>query len=104
FTVRLFTSFLQAVGFRDRYLLMDGYHRAVSFLRQGVNVVPALVREVRSFEELNPRRGMLPPSVVLGNNPPFLPDYLDEDVSASVELPETQRVIVIQGLELSVVE
>jgi hypothetical protein len=47
---------------------------------------------------------MLPSAVTLGPRPPLLPDYLDDEVSAAVELPETRRLIIVQGLEMSVVE
>jgi len=42
---------------------------------------------------------MLPQAAYLGDNPPVLPDYLAEDVSAEVALPATQRMIIISGLE-----
>jgi len=45
FSLRNFGSFLQAARYRDRYILRDGYHRAVGLLTRGINVVPALVKE-----------------------------------------------------------
>jgi hypothetical protein len=104
FTVRLFASFLQVVRIRDRYVLVDGCHRAFALLRKGIGVVPGLVREANPAEEFPRRHGMLPPAVTLGPRPPLLPDYLDDEVSAAVELPETRRLIIVQGLEMSVVE
>ncbi len=37
----------------------------------------------------------------LGTKPPQLSDYLDDDVSRDVTLPASQKLIVIEGLELS---
>jgi hypothetical protein len=104
FGIRLLGSFLQVVRCGDRYLLRDGYHRAVALLARGINVVPGLVRDAGGPEEYRPRPGMLQPEAFLGNRPPLLPDYLDDDVSAAVQLPATRRVIMIQGIDIPVFE
>jgi hypothetical protein len=44
--------------------------------------------------------GALPPSTLLGPRPPPLPDYLDDAVAAGVRLPATQKVVLIQAVEL----
>jgi hypothetical protein len=80
---------------------VDGYHRAHGFLRRGINVVPALVGDVGSFEELGlPPLGMLAQDAYLGDHPPLLADYLSDEVAAEVMVPTTQKTIVIAGLEL----
>lgn len=101
FAVALSASFLQVAIYRDRYLLRDGYHRAFGFLKSGITRVPAFVKEFTTFDELALPRGMLSLDAFLGDRPPLLPDYLNDEVSAEVVMPATQRVVLIQGLELN---
>ena len=101
FTVALLTSFVRVARYQKRYILVDGYHRAHGFLRRGINVVPAFITEVSSFEALGlPTVGMLPQDTYLGDRPPVLADYLSNEVAAEVTVPITQKTIVIAGLEL----
>jgi hypothetical protein len=101
FAVTILPSFVQVALVEGRYILRDGYHRAVGFLRRSMPIVPALVREFAHLEQLNMQAGLLPPSVYLGDRPPLLRDYLDDRVAASVELPAFQKMIVIPGIELT---
>jgi hypothetical protein len=71
-------------------------------MQHGIHLVPALVTEAMSVEDIHLRRGMLPIDIVLGNRAPLLPDYFDNDVAAEVELPMQRRVLVIQGLDLPI--
>ncbi|TME51565.1 MAG: hypothetical protein E6I60_10425 [Chloroflexi bacterium] len=97
FSVALVTSFVRIARYRERYILVDGYHRAHGFLK----VVPAFVSEAPSFEGLGlPPVGMLPQDAFLGDRPPLLADYLSDEVSAAVMVPATQKTIAIVGLEL----
>jgi hypothetical protein len=101
FTVALITSFVRVARYQSRYILVDGYHRAHGFLRRGINVVPALVGDVESFEALGlPALGMLPQDAYLGDRPPLLADYLSDEVATEVAVPATQKTLVIAGLEL----
>ena len=45
--------------------------------------------------------GVLSQDVFLGDRPPALIDYLDDQVSAEISLPALQKMVVIQGLELN---
>ena len=100
FAVAIGESFMQVGRFQGRYYLRDGYHRALGFLLQGITRVPVFVRDVPVTENLAPA-GMLPEQSYLGARPPQLVDYLDDDVSGDVTLPASQKLIVIEGLELS---
>jgi len=100
FSLRNFGSFLQVVRYRDRYLLRDGYHRAVALLARGIGVVPGLVKEFGSMDR-HFRKNMLPSEAYLGRHAPLLPDYLDDAVSAGVDLPNMRRLIMIQAQEFS---
>jgi len=99
FLVRVLPSFVQVAKYQGRYVLRDGYHRSLGFLFRGIHDVPVFYKEFGQFEELGLPQGMLPQAAFLGERPPFLPDYLADDVSAEVSLPATQRMIVISGLE-----
>jgi len=101
FTLALLPSFVRVARYQSRYLLVDGYHRAYGFLRKGITNVPALVSDVASFEALGlPQVGMLPHDAYLGERPPTLADYLNNEVSAKVNVPATQKTILIVGLEV----
>ena len=103
FVVAVLPSFLQVARYQGRYLLRDGYHRALGFLKRGITTVPAFVRDFDTFDDLGFNPGMLPQDSYLGQRPPVLVDYLDDAVSAEVMLPATQKMVVIQGLELGFV-
>jgi hypothetical protein len=102
FGVVAWPSFMQVGRYRGRYFLRDGYHRAFGLLSRGITIVPAFVRDVTAFEELVPDpRTMLPQDSYSGQRPPVLPDYLDDSVSAAVQVPAAHKMIIIQGLELT---
>lgn len=101
FVVAISPSFLQVARFQGRLFLRDGYHRAVGFLQRGISVVPVFTREFGNLESLNLPAGMLPQGAYFGDRPPCLPDYLDDAVSVQVQLPAFQKMVVIQGLEVT---
>lgn len=102
FVVTISTSFLSVAMYQGRYLLRDGYHRAFGLLSKGISRVPAFVREVATYEELAFPAGMLPQVAFLGERPPILLDYSDENVSAQVQAPPTQKMVLIQALEFNI--
>ena len=101
FTVAITPSFLQVAKFRGQLILRDGYHRAYGLLRRGISIVPALYREFAPHAELGVGpMGLLSASAYLGNRPPLLTDYYDDNVSIEVTLPAPRKIIVIPGLQL----
>ena len=44
---------------------------------------------------------MLPQDSYSGNQPPILPDYLNDEVSTAVLVPAVHKMIIIQALELT---
>lgn len=100
FAVEVSPSFLQVALFRGRYVLRDGYHRSYGLLKRGIAKAAALVREFRTFDELGLPPGLLNQEAYLGDRPPRLGDYFDDDVSAEALQPATEKLIVIQALEL----
>ncbi len=101
FMVGISTSFLQVALYKNRYLLRDGYHRAFGFLSRGIARVPAFFREITRYEELGFPAGMLPQDSYLGQRPPTLQDYLDESVSAEVQVPMTEKMVLVQALDFT---
>ena len=101
FAVALSKSYLQVAGLGGRYFLRDGYHRAYGLLALGITKVPALAKDFATFEEVALPQGLLPQNTYLGDRPPLLTDYLNDDVSVDTLLPITQKMIVVQALELN---
>lgn len=101
FAIAQMKSYMQIAGVKGRYFLRDGYYRAYGLLAAGITKVPALVKEFDSFEHVEMPQGLLPPSAYLGDRPPMLPDYLDDQVAVDTYLPVTTRMIVVQALELN---
>jgi hypothetical protein len=102
FVVSLTASFIQVARYNGRYLLRDGYHRAYGFLARGISRVPVFTRDYDTFEEMQlPSVGLSPQDTYLSDRPPVLTDYGNDAVSAAVVLPVTQKVVVIQGLEVA---
>jgi hypothetical protein len=99
FELRQFGSRVSAVRHHDRWLLIDGYHRAVGLLARGINVVPALVGDATTSVLVRGAAGVRP-EVFLGPHPPMLPDYWDDEVSAEVDLPATTRVLLVETLDV----
>jgi hypothetical protein len=101
FVVAISPSFVQVVRYRNRLLLRDGYHRSLGLLAKGITHVPVLFREFGQFEPLGLGAGMLPEGSYLGDRPPYLPDYLADSVSAEVDFPASQKMLVVQGIEMN---
>lgn len=100
FLVAVLPSFLQVARHHGRYVLRDGYHRAYGLLERGVTRAPAFVRDF-GVGDLGTGAGLFTTDVYLGANPPQLADFLDDQVSADVDVPVVQKMLVIQGLELT---
>jgi hypothetical protein len=101
FAVTITPSFIQVGEYQGRFILRDGYHRAYGFIRRGITTVPAFVRSYPTYDELAIPQGMLSQDAFLGERPPTLADYDDDDVASDVSLPATQKMIVVHGMELT---
>jgi len=92
---------MQVASYNRRYLLRDGYHRAYGLLKRGITRAPVFVRDFERFEDLRLPAGMLPQDAYLGTRPPILSDYLDDAVSANGAVLVTQKIVLIQALEVA---
>jgi hypothetical protein len=99
FQVRELGTSVRVVHYQDRFLLIDGYHRAVALLARGIHVVPALVGGVE-ISDLLGGAGGIRPEAFLGDRPPLLPDFWDDEVSAEVQIPAETRVLIVEALDI----
>jgi hypothetical protein len=100
FSVAILPSFLQVARHHGRYVLRDGYHRAYGLLARGITSAPALVRDF-GVGALGTGPGLFATDIYLGDRPPLLRDFLDDEVAADVDVPAVQKMIVVQGMELT---
>ena len=61
---------------------------------------PAFVRDY-GLSELGTKPELFGTDVYLGQHPPRLSDFLDDEVAADVEVPAVQKMVVVQGIELT---
>lgn len=101
FGITLSNSFLQVAECNGYFILRDGYHRAIGLLSNGIKYVPVLTRKFNTYNEVGMPSGLITHEEIFGISPPFLIDYLNDDVTAIVNTPVYQKTIIIQGLELS---
>jgi hypothetical protein len=101
FAVSVMQSFAQVVLYRGRLLLRDGNHRSLGLLMRGIRKAPVLYKEFGQFDDLGLGPGLLPPAAYLGDRPPTLADYLSDDVAAEVQLPATQKMVMIHAIEVT---
>jgi hypothetical protein len=89
-------SLMQVVRWRGAYILRDGYHRAYGLLSQGIASVPVLYHEFPDHQPPLVAAGLFDPNVYISERAPLLRDYLDDAVSANIEVRRTQKTLVIQ--------
>ena len=102
FAIHVSQSFVQVASVEGKYVLRDGYHRAFGLLAKGIHWVPVITRDYAQHDDIGFPIGLLPKSVYLGSHPPLLGDYQNSIVSADVQIPVSQKVLVVQALELGV--
>ena len=104
FFVSMGASYLVVVRYGDRYFIRDGYHRAVGLLREHIDVVPCILVDAKSFDEvvMGQPQAFLPYEVLFGDRPPRLTDFWDDDVSHTVLRPAIRKVVRVRGDEFVV--
>jgi hypothetical protein len=103
FELRDFDSRVSVGHHGDRFVLIDGYHRATTLLARGIHTVPAFVGGIGTRALIDAANGIRSEDF-LGDSPPLLPDFWDDEVSAEVELPATTRVLVVEVLDIRAFE
>lgn len=93
-------SQVQVVRWRGAYFLRDGNHRAFGLLSRGITTIPVLYREYADHEDPGlPKVGIFDPAVYLGERPPVLADFIDDGVSAPIDVRATQKTFLFQVIE-----
>jgi hypothetical protein len=98
--VRAGANLMMAQEHAGRFVLANGYHRAWWLRSKGVEMVPLAVMRV-SADQLN-RPGYVPLGILLGNTPPTIDHFLDDAVSATVDVRAMLRVVRVTAETLLV--
>lgn len=103
YSINFGARFVQVAEYNGRWFVRDGYHRTYGLLRRGIHRVPCVFFKARSFQELGPTApGFFSYEVLFGDRPPFLKDFLDDSVSASVVQQARRKVVRISAEEFDV--
>ena len=87
-TVHAGSPFFEVARYRSRWFLRDGYHRAYTLLRAGIFQLPAVIVQVRTFEELGATRPwFFPEEILLSSSPPCVTDFLDDALIFEYDRP-----------------
>ena len=100
------TGAAQVPRHHGRDAIRDGYHRSYGLLARGELLARGITHAhafVRDFGvgPLGTSPGLFSTEVYLSERPPVLNDFRDDEVAADVDVPAVQKMIVIQGMELS---
>lgn len=103
FTVGYGLPFLQVVEYEGRWFIRDGYHRCYALLRRGVTEIPCLFVRAANILQFG---GVAPQffiwDTIFGSRPPYLTDFLNDDVTATVRRQASGKVIRIVAQEFTV--
>jgi hypothetical protein len=103
FTLSLGSSWIQVVRYKDRWMVRDGYHRLYGLLKRGIQVVPCVVVEAKTFDETGADRpGFFSYEVLYGTRPPLLQDFLTDEFSAEVRTQAVRKIVRIKAEEFVV--
>lgn len=98
--VRHGSPFMEVGGYRGRWFLRDGYHRAYSLLRAGIFEIPAVIVETATLEELGAGQPwFFPEEVLFGRRPPLVTDFLADELVLRWHRPARRKVIHISITE-----
>lgn len=83
--------------YRGKFVIRNGYHRALALLQAGHTEIPAVVVHCSSYQATGGAApGFLPPDLVLSDRPPVLADYLS-DAAVEVQRRRMRVIISVHG-------
>jgi hypothetical protein len=85
-------NYLQITHYQDRYILRNGYNRAVALLYQNIQNVPCVLIETQEEDLIGFKPGMLDPEIVLGDYPPRLDDFWRDAVTCLGQTTAKRRI------------
>jgi len=90
------SPFFEVACYRGRWFLRDGYHRAYTLLQAGVFEVPAVIVQSRTIEELGATQPwFFPEEVLFSEAPPYISDFLDENLILEYDRPPLIKTLRI---------
>jgi hypothetical protein len=103
FAIGFGLPFVQFVEYQGRWFLRDGYHRSYGLLRRGVRHIPCLFIRARDAQQSG---GTAPHffrgEILFGRRPPFLKDFLSDDVAVDAQRSVTGKVVRITAQEFNI--
>jgi hypothetical protein len=60
--------------------------------------------QFNSINEMGLPQGLFPAETLIGDKPPRLLDYFDDEVSGVAEFTRPTKVVILQGLEILTIE
>ena len=103
FTIGFGFPFVQVVEYQGRWFIRDGYHRSFGLLKRGVDRIPCFFIRAQDAQQFG---GTAPDhirgEILFGAHPPFLKDFLDDEVSASATRPLIGKVLRIAASEFNI--
>ncbi len=97
FTLGSNANYLQAVQYRGRVLLKNGYHRAYAMLAAGVTYAPCILMEGRGLLDTGAaREGFFGEHLLYSGRPPLVRDFLNDAVAQDIRLRGVKKVVRIR--------
>ena len=100
FALSLGLPFIQIGQLNDRWFVRDGYHRCYGFLCRGIRRIPCVLVRARSFDELAGNQpSFIEEEILFGERPPYVKDFLDDEVSATATRRDIRKIVRISAQE-----
>jgi hypothetical protein len=100
FAIGLGSSFVQVAEYKQRWFLRDGYHRCYGLLRKGITRIPCVFIRALAFEHIGANKpDFIKYETLLGEHPPFLKDFLDDQLSTTVQQTAVRKAVRISADE-----
>lgn len=96
------SPFMQVARLGDRWILRDGYHRAAGLLQRRITCCPVVIVDFATWENMGVAPGMISRDVVLGDRPPLLGDFWNDDVSADGLMSVIRKLVRITASDFAV--
>jgi hypothetical protein len=103
FPVHFGSAFIKVAEYNGRLLLCDGYHRSYALLKRSIHKIPCVLIKARNLEETGAARpAFIPQEILYGDRPPFVADFLDDSVTATLNRNANLKVARVRATELDV--
>ena len=91
---------MQVARLQSRWFLRDGYHRAYTLLKRGIERVPCVVVSAGALTDLGfVRPGFVAPEVLVGDRPPRVGDFINSEFAIDGSIVPVRKVVRIRAEE-----